>query len=85
MLDGEDAPESATAGQALEEEGASAADDLEEGAAPALEEEENVLPRWRDARDLQTVMYCLWRRRAYIRSGRLFAGRKCWTRALEEA
>ena len=34
------------------------------------------LPRWRSDRDLQTVMYCLWRRRAYIRSARLFAHKK---------
>ena len=43
------------------------------------------LPRWRSARDLQTVQYCLWRRRAYIHSGRLMANRKAWERALEDA
>ena len=45
---------------------------------------EDPLPRWRGARDLQTVMYCLWRRRAYIRSGRLFAKKKKWHDALRD-
>ncbi len=43
------------------------------------------LPRWRSARDLHTVQYCLWRRRAYIHSGRLMAHRKACERALEDA
>ena len=42
------------------------------------------LPRWRSARDLQTVMYCLWRRRAYIQSGRLFARKQKWHEALKD-
>ena len=50
------------------------------GATP----DSDPLPRWRSARDLQTVMYCLWRRRAYIRSGRLFAKKRKWHDALRD-
>ena len=42
------------------------------------------LPRWRSDRDLQTVMYCLWRRRAYIRSARLFADKDKWKNTLKD-
>jgi hypothetical protein len=35
------------------------------------------LPRWRAARDLQTVQYCMWRRRSYIGSARLMAYLLC--------
>ena len=43
------------------------------------------LPRWRAAKDVQTVQYCLWRRRAYIHSGRLMANKKAWNNAMAEA
>ena len=42
------------------------------------------LPRWRAARDLQTVVYCLWRRRQYIKQSRLMAKRKKWREALRD-
>ena len=48
----------------------------------ALHEQE--LPRWRTARDLQTAMYCLNRRKQYINSSRLFAKRKALTKVLED-
>ena len=48
------------------------------------EERRDHLPRWRGDRDLQTVLYCLWRRRAYIRSARLFAKKEKWEKDLKE-
>ena len=42
------------------------------------------LPRWRGARDLQTVLYCLWRRRQYIKQSRLMARRDKWRAALRD-
>ena len=41
-------------------------------------------PRWRRDRDLITMLYCLWRRRRYIQSARLFADKKRWQETLRD-
>ena len=41
-------------------------------------------PRWRRDRDLLTMLYCLWRRRRYIQSARLFADKTRWQETLRE-
>ena len=43
------------------------------------------LPRWRADRDLQMVLYCLWRRRAYISAGRLMARKQIFQRLFSDA
>ena len=40
--------------------------------------------RWRRNRDLLTMMYCLWRRKRYIQSARLFANKEQWQQTLRE-
>ena len=42
------------------------------------------LPRWREARDLQKVLYCLWCRRQYVKQSRLMAKRDKWRAALRD-
>ena len=42
-----------------------------------------VVPRWRE-RDYISGLYCYWRRRAYIRSARLFANRQQYTSAMKD-
>ena len=41
-------------------------------------------PRWRGNRDLLTMLYCLWRRRRYISSARLFSDKKAWEQTLKD-
>ena len=41
-------------------------------------------PRWRGNRDLLTMLYCLWRRRRYISSARLFSDTKAWEQTLKD-
>ena len=43
-----------------------------------------TLPRWRGARDFKTQCYCHGRRRAYIRSARLFSSKKHLQQAIRE-
>ena len=43
-----------------------------------------TLPRWREARDFKTQCYCHGRRRAYIRSARLFSSKKHLQQAIRE-
>jgi hypothetical protein len=51
------------------------------GPAPSLRKQP---PRWRRNRDLLTMLYCLWRRRRYIQSARLFADKDQWKKTLKE-
>jgi len=43
------------------------------------------LSRWRAAQDLQTMQYCMWRRRSYIHESRLFCNKHCYSRKTNDA
>jgi hypothetical protein len=63
---------------------ASDSGDGDRGRSLAAPREQDPLPRWRGARDLLTMCYCLSRRMAYISSARLFVKRKCYQRAVKD-
>ena len=57
---------------------------VEEDGRKARCDRARQLPRWRGSRDLLTVLYCMWRRRAYISSARLFARKRQFQNSLRD-
>ena len=73
-------------GELIAEEGLAAGDEecVEDSTQEQRERPARRPARWRCNRDLITMMYCLWRRKRYIQSARLFADKERWKKTLQE-